>query len=330
MDQDLENALQWTVGLAVQARLDTKSLRSAGAKVGELIDAHVEAATTRADVLRDQLAQLQSEITSTRATIAADDEARIAALVDRANELDSALTTERAGVEQIVPSLQAEFAATQAAREADWQTQRTEFQQAETDALREWKASAERNADAELAKLAAIVADAETKREQIENLYGLITDRATSGAFAKEAEAQQTEANTWRRNALVLGTCSAVIAVGAVVFAALDRDGSTSAHIGAIVVAILLSGLTAYAAKQSGSHRDREVRARRLALELTAFGPFTDQMTDPDNARQEYAARLFRGADTTAPTGSDHQVTFAQTIGEGVLDVIRDAAPKKG
>src|ERR1035437_6113212 len=60
------------------------------------------------------------------------------------------------------------------------------------------------------------------------------------------------------------------------------------------------------AAKQSAEHRGREVRARRLELELTAFGPFTEGLKDPEEekkVRAELIERIFVG-DPGQNTGS--------------------------
>jgi hypothetical protein len=75
------------------------------------------------------------------------------------------------------------------------------------------------------------------------------------------------------------------VATVRIVFSPVDQHGSNASQVGGVLVAALLSGLTAYAAKQSGGHREREVRNRRLELELTAFGPFTDSLSDPEKAR---------------------------------------------
>lgn len=87
---------------------------------------------------------------------------------------------------------------------------------------------------------------------------------------------------------------------------------------------MLLRGLTAYAARQSGHHRDREDETRRVQLELTAFGPFTNDLENPDEARSAYAKRLFKGAERQSNAdgvlGKD-QVSLLQTIIESLIKV---------
>lgn len=97
---------------------------------------------------------------------------------------------------------------------------------------------------------------------------------------------------------------------------------SLGSHLASLVVAGAAGGLTAYAARQSGHHRDREDESRRVELELTAFGPFTSELGDPDKARAAYAERLFKGADRApngAPSISRDQVTLLQTLIETIL-----------
>lgn len=72
----------------------------------------------------------------------------------------------------------------------------------------------------------------------------------------------------------------------------------------------VVAGIAGYAAGQSAQHRKREVRARRLFLELTAFGPFADPLTDEDRAvvRKEFIRRLFVGD----PQGLDGEVALTK------------------
>ena len=57
-----------------------------------------------------------------------------------------------------------------------------------------------------------------------------------------------------------------------------------------------------------------------MQLELVAFGPYVDGMDEPDEARKEYAKRLFRGGDEDYERPSDDHTTMAQSVGEFVLD----------
>jgi hypothetical protein len=56
---------------------------------------------------------------------------------------------------------------------------------------------------------------------------------------------------------------------------AVARDASdTNTLVAKLAVSAVLGGLATYTAAQSGKHRRREVRAKDLQLQLTAFSPF--------------------------------------------------------
>ena len=323
VDQELENALAHAAPLAARVRLDTKSLRAAGDQVGDVIQNRISTLARDAATLRQELDALATERDERADAIAVDDDARVAALQLRVEQIDAAVTSEKVRFDSFLPTLQTQFAEAEAERTAQWNAHREAVGSEAQQAVTTIAGQTTERAEALLATLDDATKDAEAKRSRVEKLYGLITDKATSGAFADEATAQQGQADAWRGHAVKFGIASAIVAVLAVAFSALDQNGSPSAHVGALVVAVLLSGLTGYAAKQSGSHREREVRARRLALELAAFGPFTDHMEERENARKEYADRLFRGGEDPPVRAGDHHVTFAQTVGEGVIELLR-------
>src|ERR1700733_5325119 len=80
--------------------------------------------------------------------------------------------------------------------------------------------------------------------------------------------------------------------------ARLDTHAHTSLIAAKVAVVLVLAGLAGYAAKQSAEHREREVRARRLELELTAFGPFTEALRDEEKertVREAFIERIFVG-----------------------------------
>jgi hypothetical protein len=104
----------------------------------------------------------------------------------------------------------------------------------------------------------------------------------------------------------------------------MDGEGSVTSHLASLVVTAAAGGLTAYAARQSGHHRDREDETRRLQLELTAFGPFINDLQNPSEARAEYAKRLFKGAERQSngePAIGKDQVTLLQTLLESLIKV---------
>ena len=63
-------------------------------------------------------------------------------------------------------------------------------------------------------------------------------------------------------------------------------DASPAVVVAKIAAVALLIGIAGYAAGQSGQHRRREQRAKRLYLELTAFGPFAEPLQPRKNSKR--------------------------------------------
>lgn len=142
-----------------------------------------------------------------------------------------------------------------------------------------------------------VVVSLESSAQRAADLVDLVATSSTAGAFSKEADLQKGEADKWRRNAILLGLGAAVVALVAVVYA-VTVEVNTSLIAAKLALAVVFGGLAGYAAKQSAEHRDREVRARRLELELTSFGPFTEGLKDvpkEQDARAKLIERIFVG-----------------------------------
>ncbi len=141
------------------------------------------------------------------------------------------------------------------------------------------------------------IAGLERSRERVASLVDLVTTSTTSGGFGAEANRQKTEGDKWRSRAVIFGLLATGVAVFAVIYA-VSVEVKMSLVIAKIAVVVTLAGLAGYAAKQSAEHRGREVRARRLELELTAFGPFTEALRDEEKEREARVAfidRIFVG-----------------------------------
>jgi VIT1/CCC1 family predicted Fe2+/Mn2+ transporter len=176
---------------------------------------------------------------------------------------------------------------------------------------------------------AEAIAGLERSREQVASLVDLVTTSTTSGGFGTEANRQKTEGDKWRLRAVIFGLLATGVAVFAVIYA-VSVEVKTSLIIAKTAVVVTLVGLAGYAAKQSAEHRGREVRARRLELELTAFGPFTEALRDEEKEREARLAfidRIFVGeqgllekSDTSAALTSGDVSLLGQLI-----DVLRKA-----
>jgi hypothetical protein len=101
-----------------------------------------------------------------------------------------------------------------------------------------------------------------------------------------------------------------VVALGAVamgVWAVVHHADDTNTLAAKLGVSLVLGGLAAYTAAQSGKHRRREERARDLQLQLTAFSPFTAPL-DPELQQLErvrMTRRTFGTIDTAQAEEDD-------------------------
>jgi hypothetical protein len=99
--------------------------------------------------------------------------------------------------------------------------------------------------------------------------------------------------------AVAFGVVAALIAIGSILWAALEPDDVSSAGVIVAKVTATLAAATiaAYAGRQSGRHREREELAKRLELQLVAFGPFIHGLDVEDQrvVRKEFVARAFTG-----------------------------------
>lgn len=158
-----------------------------------------------------------------------------------------------------------------------------------------------------LARLAALVEQAEESRRQLElyqsqaaQLVGVVAVTGLAGGFKQYAERQCAVADRWR---LVSVGCAGLAAVIALAFAlAVDQPLTWNSVISKAIVIALLGAIAAYAGRESAAHRQREITARHLELELTAIDPYLASLDDGRRAavKEQMALRIF-GHPATAP-----------------------------
>jgi hypothetical protein len=126
------------------------------------------------------------------------------------------------------------------------------------------------------------VAEIRRMEKESSELVGAIGVAGTAERYSEEVTEQAKVANWWRWATIALGLAAVVIGLYAVV----TGDQTNQDLAAKLVVSIILGGLAAYAARQSARHRRREEQARRLQLELTAFGPFIEPL-QPEQREEE-------------------------------------------
>jgi hypothetical protein len=257
------------------------------------------------DELATEAAGLEERQRQATAEAMTAEEQRRAEIAARLDELRSTVTAEKTRFDSLVPSFEQQFTAAQAAREQQHRDVISSFDE-ETRALVQRVSDEAEKTTAEVrdgvdtlltesaTRVDAVLEDVRTKRDEVDDLYSVITNTGTASAFRDDAEQQKKAANTWRLVAVVFGVLAAV-ATG---WAALSgSDESTQSLIARLALGAAAGGIAAYAARQSGRHRDREEEARRLELDLPAFGPFIESLPDEvrQRVREEFLKRVFVG-----------------------------------
>lgn len=332
-DGALENALAGSHQLAALVAVPSDLEESITKNFGTALRGKAKDLSKEAEAIGERLEALASEQTRLEQESKEAAEQRRLELQGEIDRITEAIKTEQSRLDQLVPQFEQQFGSAQETRVEDWQTLRKSLEEKVAEAQTQLQDRAnttassleeEASATAQWLKEQAdeVLVEVREKRDEVVKLYGLIGDTGTAGAFAKEADHQREQANRWRVIAVLSAIATIVLALGAVIFSAIDAGGNVASHLASLVVAAAAGGLTAYAAKQSGHHRDREDESRRIELELTAFGPFTKDLSDPSAARADYAVRLFKGAereDGGEPKIGKDQVSLLQTIVETLV-----------
>lgn len=306
--------------IRLPAEISDAALENFGAELrtrAQDLKAQTDAINTRLQELSTEQQRLEEEGTEAFSQ-------RRSELQGEFDRIAEAVKTEQGRLDQLVPQFEKQFTDSQASWSDEWQQLKKELEEKVTAAQDQLEGKASEVASAVSAQADEVLVDVRKVRDEVVDLYRVIGDTGTAGAFADEADDQKKAADRWRRVAVAGAVLTIFLAVGAVVFSAVDGEGSVTSHLASLVVAAAAGGLTAYAARQSGHHRDREDETRRLQLELTAFGPFTNDLQNPSEARAEYAKRLFKGGERQSSgeaTISKDQVSLLQTLLESLIKV---------
>ncbi|HEY5816724.1 MAG TPA: hypothetical protein VIS95_10370 [Solirubrobacterales bacterium] len=341
VDALLNAAMQIAGAIGVWAKTDQKK---AAAQLGE-------AATEKTHQLQQQASNLQGQLNQLQEQAKEAAESVKAAAVERANELQTQLNTlkeeadaESAKVQGAIDEFGAQFNSEQDTRSTQFEEKQKELADKAEQVIQEGKdAAAEAlKSDQESAKQAVsdltersneTMAFLSEKKQEAIDMVDVAATSSTAGGFKKEAEEQRSQADLWRYIAIIGGAIAAVVALVAVAFAVEGIGGGDASLIIAKIAAItLLLGIAGYAAGQSGQHRRREQRARRLYLELVAFKPFSEPLSDDDKTtvRKDFIERLFVG--DPGAEGEDHKGDDVKLSDENLsillkfIDVVRSGS----
>lgn len=322
---------------------------------GQALGHRTRALKLHQDELAAALAATRSELDEFRQRTTHEDEQRSQALIARVEQLSAAVDQMQARIEQFVATSTEQFDAEQRKRQLAFEAAETERSEMVEEAsrtrqelfdaqLEEVKTRADRAA--ELTEARAEETDAKLReeaddslahvavvRDKVDKLYSIIAKEGTAGAFHDEAKDERDAANTWRRVSLGF----AIAAIGAAILSAfvINADDTSWPHLVAkLAVTVGFGGVSAYAGQQSSRHRHREEQAKQLELDLTAIGPFIEDI-DGDNdgktrdaIRQQFVDR-WMASRAAEPTGDGKTVPINLPIDRILEAFLSNRDPKK-
>lgn len=333
----LNRSLRMAPAIGVWAKTDA---RKVAAQLGEASSEKTRQLQQQASDLQGQLNQLKEQADQASDSMKTTAEERVKELEGQLDTLKTEAEAERARVQQAIDSFETQFKSEQEARDARFEEIKQELATKAEDAVEAFKTSgsealgeAKTEADTAVANLeyeSKKVMDflSEKKQEAIDMVDTAATS-TTAGAFKTEAEEQKEEADQWRRNAIIGGAVAVLVALAAVVLAVGEWGGGTALIVAKVTAVTLLLGIAGYAAEQSGQHRRREQRARRLYMQMVAFKPFSEPLPEAERntVRKEFIERMFVG-----DSGEDHKGDDAKLSDENLsvllkfIDAVRSSS----
>jgi len=334
----LNRSLRIAPAIGVWAKTDA---RKAAAQLGEASSEKTRQLQQQASDLQGQLNQLQEQAAQTADSMKTTAEERVKELEGQLDTLRTEAEAERTRVQQSVDGFETQFKSEQDTRSTQFDEIKQELATKAEEAIEGFKnsgteAQGEAKTEADMAvanlehKSKEVMDFLSEKKQEAIDMVDTAATSTTAGAFKTEAEGQKKEADQWRRNAIRMGTAAAVVAILAVALALLGAgNGSASLIVAKITAVTLLLGIAGYAAEQSGQHRRREQRARRLYMQMVAFKPFSEPLPEGERntVRKEFIERMFVG-----DPGEDHKGDDTKLSDENLsailkfIDVIRSGS----
>ncbi|MDQ3644871.1 MAG: hypothetical protein M3356_05105 [Actinomycetota bacterium] len=239
-------------------------------------------ASQRLRTVRTEAGQARDEVASVRQEVESAREELKTVIEERKAEVETEVASQQAAFEQKLTEYEQQRAKEETAFTTLRSSQETAFEEAET---RRKAATTDRvdQADSDFSDLLAKakgdvderVGEIRRMEHESAQMVGAIGLAGTAERYGEEFDEQRSIADRWRLATVVL----ALLAVGGAVYA-ISEDTSVETFVGKLALSVIFGGVAAYAARQSSYHRGREKRARDLQLELTAFSPFIEPLSD--------------------------------------------------
>lgn len=257
------------------------------------------------------ISESQTSVRETSASLEALRATAEASVTNLNTRIESTITQLTSEVTDQKTRLDSYFEQQQAAHLTTQQERQREF----TDTMERLRETARVQVDLEVEKVRGTAVQAEgigkgmieslTKlEEKAKEITGVTAAAGVTGSYINEADEQRREANTWRKFAAALLVLVVLGAIATTIWSPLRGGDVTTEEIieygiTRVPIVVVLGGVFTYAAQQSGQHRARERRARRRAMELTAFRPFIAELDTEDqhNLIKDTTKKYFKGDD---------------------------------
>lgn len=315
LDQAVESAIQVAAVLAPASARFVDAAQKIGRRSGGF-QRKLRKLEGDAEAMGAELRELEEKAGSGLQELTTEQQERRQELTTALEQLKAAISTEEKRVEALATNFEQRFTAEEAARKESFDETLDELKERSEKAAEQLAAEAAAAQEALGERGENSLREIEEVRDKVKELYGLITDTATAGAFRDEAKAERKAADHWRRVTIGFGSAAVLIAVAAVVLAAL-AELSPAVIIAKLAATIACGAIAAYAGKQSAHHRTRGDQTKDLELELVTAEGFLHGLEDSEQRelRKGYFERAFRGrevADSAKPSNKE-AATFGLT-----------------
>jgi hypothetical protein len=316
----LNRSLRMAPAIGVWAKTDA---RKAAAQLGEASSEKTRQLQQQASDLQGQLNQLKEQTDQASESVKTTFQDRLNELQTQFDTLKTEAEAERTRVQETIDNFGTQFNSEQETRSTQFEESKQELATKAEEAIEGFKTSASEaqseaktEADTAVANLEhqskEVIDFLSEKKQEAIDMVDTAATSTTAGAFKTEAEEQKKQADKWRRNAIVGGAFAVFVALAAVVLAVGEWGGGAALIVAKVTAVTLLLAIAGYAAEQSGQHRRREQRARRLYMQMVAFKPFSEPLTDgadKDTVRKEFIERMFVGDPAEDHKGDDAKLS---------------------
>lgn len=300
LDQAVESAIQSAAALAPASAGFVEAAQKIGRRSGGF-QRKLRKLEGDAEAMGAELRELEEKAGSGLEELTTEQRSRREELKAELDQLQTAINAEEQRVETLATNFEQRFTTEEAARKTTFDELVDELKERSDASAEQIAAEAEASQKALVERGQISLAEVEEVRDKVTELYGLIADTATAGAFRDEAKDERKAADHWRRITVGFGSAAVVFAVAAVVLAA-AVELSPAVIIAKVTATVACGAIAAYAGKQSAHHRARGDQVKDLELELVTAEGFLHGLGEAEQRelRKAYFERAFRGREVGA------------------------------